>query len=84
MVAFSSPLGTISASRTLVKSAPELREMVSGMVELAGPDVSVDLAEKGFGTRVVITAAAGSGLGPAELEALLDALAEPRRRPYSK
>ena len=41
------------------------------------------LTEKGFGTRVAIVADAGSGLEEADLERLLDQLAEPQKRPFS-
>lgn len=84
MVAFESPPGEITASRTLVKSEPELREVLAGVERLQGPEVAVAMSEKGFGTRVEITAKIGAGLGPVELEALLDELAEPRRQPFSK
>jgi hypothetical protein len=40
------------------------------------------MAEKGFGTRVELRAADGSGLLEADLEAVLDQLAEPQRRPF--
>jgi hypothetical protein len=40
------------------------------------------MAEKGFGTRVAIRADEGTGLEVADLEAFLDRLAEPQRRPY--
>jgi hypothetical protein len=40
------------------------------------------MAEKGFGTRVEIRAPEGTGLAPADLEAVLDRLAEPQRRPF--
>ena len=40
------------------------------------------MAEKGFGTRVEIRAEEGSGLAEADLEAVLDRLAEPQRRPF--
>jgi hypothetical protein len=43
----------------------------------------VRMAEKGFGTRVELRASADSGLAPADLEAVLDRLAEPQRRPFS-
>lgn len=84
MVAFEQSFGTISASRTLVKSEPELREMLDAEERLNQPEISVTMSEKGFGTRVEITAPAAAGLGPADLEALLDELAEPRRQPFSK
>jgi hypothetical protein len=68
----------IEAARTLMKSEPELTELIA---EVEG--VEVTMAEKGFGTRVEIRAAEGSGLVEADLEAVLDRLAEPQRRPFS-
>ena len=68
----------IEVSRTLMKSEPELDELVA---EVEG--VEVTMAEKGFGTRVQIRAAEHSGLGEADLESILDELAEPRRQPFS-
>lgn len=68
----------IEVSRTLMKSEPELAELVESV---AG--VEVTMAEKGFGTRVELRAAEESGLGAADLEAVLDRLAEPQRRPFS-
>jgi hypothetical protein len=68
----------IEVSRTLMKSEPELAELVEAV---EGVDVS--MAEKGFGTRVQLRAAEESGLGEADLEAVLDRLAEPQRRPFS-
>jgi hypothetical protein len=67
----------IEASRTLMKSEPELAELIR---EVEG--VEVTMAEKGFGTRVEIRAPEGTGLAPADLEAVLDRLAEPQRRPF--
>jgi hypothetical protein len=67
----------IEVSRTLVKSAPELAELVS---EVEG--VEVTMAEKGFGTRVELRAAEHSGLAEADLERILDELAEPRKQPF--
>ena len=61
-----------------MKSQPELAELVA---EVTG--VEVTMAEKGFGTRVEVRAAEGTGLGQADLEAFLDRLAEPQRRPFS-
>lgn len=61
-----------------MKSEPELAELVESV-----EGVEVTMAEKGFGTRVQLRAAAGSGLGEADLEAVLDRLAEPQRRPFS-
>jgi hypothetical protein len=68
----------IEASRTLMKSEPELAELIATVEGL-----EVTMAEKGFGTRVRVRAAAGSGLDEAALEAFLDHLAEPQRRPFS-
>jgi hypothetical protein len=67
----------IEVSRTLMKSEPELAELIR---EVEG--VEVTMAEKGFGTRVEIRAAEGTGLIEADLEAVLDRLAEPQRRPF--
>lgn len=61
-----------------MKSQPELAELIE---EVEG--LEVRMAEKGFGTRVEIRASAESGLGKADLEAVLDRLAEPQRRPFS-
>jgi hypothetical protein len=67
----------IQASRTVMKSLPELAELVD---EVEG--VEVTMAEKGFGTRVEVRAAEGSGLCIADLEGVLDDLAEPRKQPF--
>jgi hypothetical protein len=67
----------IEASRTLMKSEPELAELLD-VVE----GVEVTMAEKGFGTRVAIRADPGTGLEVADLEAFLDRLSEPQRRPF--
>jgi len=68
----------IEASRTLMKSEPELIELLE---EFEG--VEVRMAEKGFGTRVEVRADEQTGLDVADLEAFLDRLAHPRRRPFS-
>jgi CBS domain-containing protein len=68
----------IEVSRTLMKSEPELAELVASV-----EGVEVTMAEKGFGTRVQLRADEGSGLLVADLEAVLDRLAEPQRRPFS-
>jgi len=60
-----------------MKSEPELAELIQ---EVEG--VEVTMAEKGFGTRVAIRATEETGLGEADLEAVLDRLAEPQRRPF--
>ncbi|MBS1885493.1 MAG: hypothetical protein JSS97_21305 [Actinobacteria bacterium] len=61
-----------------MKSEPELTELIA---EVEG--VEVTMAGKGFGTRVELRAADGSGLLREDLEAVLDRLAEPQRRPFS-
>lgn len=61
-----------------MKSEPELAELVASV-----EGVEVTMAEKGFGTRVQLRADAESGLIEADLEAVLDRLAEPQRRPFS-
>jgi len=68
----------IEASRTLMKSEPELSELVA---PLDGVEVTLD--EKGFGTRVAIRAEAHTGLSEKDLETILDNLAEPQKRPFS-
>ena len=61
-----------------MKSEPELAELIA---EAEG--VEVTMAEKGFGTRVELRAEEGGGLVQADLEAFLDRLTEPQRRPFS-
>jgi hypothetical protein len=68
----------IEVSRTVMKSEPELAALVA---ELEGLEVT--MAEKGFGTRVEIRAAEGSGLSEGDLEQVLDRLAEPQKQPFS-
>lgn len=68
----------IEASRTLMKSEPELAELIG---ELEGFEVT--MAEKGFGTRVEVRAAADSGLCEDDLERFLDRLAEPQKQPFA-
>lgn len=67
----------IEAARTLMKSEPELTELIA---EVEG--VEVTMAEKGFGTRVELRADEASGLAEADLEQLLDRLAEPQKQPF--
>lgn len=67
----------IEASRTLMKSEPELAELIADV-----EGVEVTMAEKGFGTRVELRAADGSGLAEPDLEQLLDRLAEPQKQPF--
>jgi hypothetical protein len=71
------PQPMIEVSRTLMKSEPELAELIATV-----EGVEVTMAEKGFGTRVEIRAAPETGLAEADLEAVLDRLAEPQRRPF--
>lgn len=66
-----------------MKSEPELADLVASEERLTKPGVKVTMAEKGFGTRVAITAAPETNLGTAELESLLDELGESHRRPFS-
>ena len=61
-----------------MKSEPELAALVA---ELEGLEVT--MAEKGFGTRVEIRAAEAAGLSEADLEQVLDRMAEPQRKPFS-
>jgi hypothetical protein len=68
----------IEVSRTLMKSEPELAELVASV-----EGVEVTMAEKGFGTRVAVRAGADSGLGEADLERILDRLAEPQKQPFT-
>ncbi|HEY8082492.1 MAG TPA: hypothetical protein VIE64_02900 [Solirubrobacterales bacterium] len=68
----------IEVSRTLMKSEPELAELVAAV-----EGVEVTMAEKGFGTRVEVRATEGSGFGEADLERILDGLAEPQKQPFS-
>ena len=60
-----------------MKSEPELAELVATV-----EGVEVTMAEKGFGTRVAIRVAEDSGLGEADLERLLDELAQPQKQPF--
>jgi hypothetical protein len=75
--------GEIRVSRTLVKSEPELAELVAAEPRLAGEGVAVSLGEKGFGTRVAISAKSRAGLSERDLQSLLDGLAEPQKRPFT-
>ena len=67
----------IEAARTLMKSEPELVDLLA---EVEGLEVT--MAEKGFGTRVEVRADEGSGLEAADLERFLDRLAEPQKQPF--
>ena len=68
----------IEVARTLMKSEPELAELVDSL-----EGVEVSMAEKGFGTRVAVRAGEASGLAESDLERILDGLAEPRKQPFA-
>jgi hypothetical protein len=68
----------IEASRTLMKSEPELAELLADV-----EGVEVTMAEKGFGTRVEIRADEGTGLDLVDLERFLDRLAKPQKQPFT-
>jgi hypothetical protein len=68
----------IEVARTLMKSEPELAELLA---EVEG--VEVTMAEKGFGTRVEIRADERTGIEIADLERFLDHLAEPHKQPFT-
>ena len=61
----------------MMKSEPELAELVADV-----EGVEVTMAEKGFGTRVALRADESSGFAEADLERLLDHLAEPQKQPF--
>ena len=108
-----------NADRTLVKSPPELWELVddaelmqswcafvTGRGERVpvtvtervdgervawrssdeGPTAAIELslAEKGFGTKVAISATCGQEVPGDMLESLLDELGSPQRRPFAR
>jgi hypothetical protein len=68
----------IEVARTLMKSEPELAELLAGV-----EGVEVTMAEKGFGTRVAIRADERTGLEEADLESFLDRLAKPQKQPFA-
>ncbi len=70
-------------TRTIVKSAPELRELVDADPRLQAAGVRVSLVEGGFGTRVAITVPVGAELSEADLGRILDELAAPTKRPFT-
>lgn len=109
----------VQAHRTLVKSPPELWELVDDpelmerwcaallgardpvritvTLREAGDRLAwrsiepgrmaaleLSLVEKGFGTKVAISAASERGLPEDMLEALLDELGSPQRRPFTR
>jgi hypothetical protein len=67
----------IEASRTLMKSEPELAELLGAL-----EGVEVTMAEKGFGTRVAVRAGEDAGLSEVDLERFLDDLATPSKQPF--
>ena len=109
----------VNADRTLVKSPPELWELVDDADRMrrwcalltgrgehvpvavtvrdsgeriawrsadAGPSAALELnlLEKGFGTRVTITATCEGDVPGDTLESLLDELGSPQRRPFAR
>ena len=82
-VALPEPVVQVEVSRTLVKSEPELSELVESEPRLQGKGIAISMSEKGFGTRVAIAAGPDAGLSESDLESLLDRLAEPQKRPFS-
>lgn len=68
----------IEVARTLMKSEPELAELVAAV-----EGVEVSMAEKGFGTRVALRAGEDSGLAEDDLERILDGLAAPQKHPFA-
>lgn len=66
----------------MVKSLPEVQQLVSTEPRLQAEGIEVSLAEKGFGTHVAISATATGGLEESDLERLLDELALPQKRPF--
>ena len=73
----------IRVSRTLVKSKPELAELIKDEPRLRAEGVHVSLIEKGFGTQVAIAAHPNSELAEGDMESILEGLAEPQKRPFS-
>jgi hypothetical protein len=73
----------IRVSRTLVKSKPELAELIKDEPRLRAEGVQVSLIEKGFGTQVAIAAHPHSRLELVEMESILEQLGEPQKRPFS-
>lgn len=63
-------------------SGSELEVLVASDERLQADGIRVSLAEKGFGTRVVISADAEAGLVASDLEALLNQMASPQKRPF--
>jgi hypothetical protein len=68
----------IEVARTLMKSEPELAELIAAV-----EGIEVTMAEKGFGTRVELRAGDDSGFDEVDLEQILDGLAEPRKQPFA-
>jgi hypothetical protein len=64
----------------------EKGELIAWRSATPGPQAAVELAlaEKGFGTRVAISAATDRGASRDILEALLDELGSPQRRPFAR
>ena len=77
----------LTGSRELVPVLETVRsagERLAWRAVWDGPSAAVELrlAEKGFGTKVAITAACGREVPGDMLESLLDELGSPQRRPF--
>lgn len=73
----------IQVSRTLVKSQPEIEEIISSHPRFATEGMEVSMAERGFGTMVTISAGPSAGLTEEQLAEALADLSEPQRRPFT-
>ncbi len=73
----------IKVSRTLVKSQPELEELIASDPRFAAEGMAVSMAEHGFGTMVTISAGSSAGLTEDQLAEALADLSEPQRRPFT-
>lgn len=75
--------GEITVSRTLVKSHPELSEMIASDGRFDDGRLTVSMVERGFGTMVTLSAAPDAGITETELTEALAQLSEPQRRPFN-
>ncbi len=76
-------MGEIQVSRTLVKSQPELEELVASDPRFAVEGMAVSMTGRGFGTMVTISADTAAGITQDHLAEALAGLAEPQRRPFT-
>jgi hypothetical protein len=74
---------SITVSRTLVKSEPEVLELISSDPGMQAQGVDVVLTERGFGTRVAISVPVDSGISEADVQGMMDRLVEPQRRAFT-